>query len=552
MNFELLKSTIGIRNGSLTKSTVSLSAAKLTDNLADVFTHCYFDQTLVIDSPVLVDNDDETQTVVISGMSNYLNAPDLPVVLTCSLDSDGNVQLLARYEVLGANPGPNDWKFSKSFPDLPRVPDDREPLCFNRETGETCQPEVAPLDEYNFFNCSFVVSSRAMTDPESGAKLRWGINFIGSVRPEGVLAMTANVFKVTNDLPVSGTIRPPVRNETPAMLRTRFAGAGNADQYPWTVADEFDKGVPGVLLGVDIGFDYSMANDNILFSCNKIYIYSPPNRDWARMDVNPHFFPIQAFTGSIELPNADITAEMLIPFEFGIDQLLFISRFEAVSLENLDKLTGLAGSDEGRLSHMPKQIADMGDALGNLELTAMSFAIDYRKPADIDLTRISFTIGMQELNWDVWKGHTDVDNIYSIFEIDYPFKSAKAVGDPDFARQINVMVYGEMEIEGTPYSVYAESNDGFSVYAETDSGHVIPLGRLLNRCAPANPAPATLDVDLLRLSMAPGNPYNLAMAAAGSSYPAVVGDKEREQEPEPWKIPVGFMPLEVYDVLMFV
>ncbi|MDH3976185.1 MAG: hypothetical protein OEV42_18085 [Deltaproteobacteria bacterium] len=398
---------------------------------------------------------------------------------------------------------------------------------------------MVPLDEYLFFNSSFVVTSQAMAHPESGRDLQWGINFIGMVRPEGVLAMAANVFQSTIELPVSGTIRMPVRSEKPEMLRTLFTGDKAIYQYPWTVAGEIDKGVPGILLDIGIDVNYSMAKGNIEFSGDKICIYSPPNQDWMLSDTNPQFKPIQAFTGAIEVPEADIVADMLIPFELGIDQLLFISRFEGISLENLGKLTGITGSGEGLLSHMPEQISHLGDELGKLELTSMSVAIDYRKLSDIDVTNISFSIGMPELNWQVWEDHFGINNINCQFRIDYPFQSAKtATDDPDLVRNINLKVFGEMEVEEIPFLVSADSAEGFSVYAEMGAGHVIPLGKVLDKYAPAIPAPSNLDVDVFRLGVAPGRSYSLALAMT--------------QEPKPWKIPIGPRPLEVSNVSMFV
>ena len=167
------------------------------------FTLCYNDRTLSLTQIQLAKNDEKNQRIEITGVGSYLEVPNVKSRLESWLDENNQVQLTVCYQLVGANPGPNEWRFSKSFPDLPKTPDESQPILFDRETGESWQKERVPLDDFAFFNASFVASSCEIEDSQSQQPLKKGINFLAKIRPEGPLAIAANAFKVTTELPVA-------------------------------------------------------------------------------------------------------------------------------------------------------------------------------------------------------------------------------------------------------------------------------------------------------------------------------------------------------------
>ena len=123
MKFDDLKTKLGIKNGALSSNQVSISMQDMTDTIDDLIKYCYDSQPIQINNPKLEKTDDKVQSVTISGKASFLNVPDMPVNATWTVDKDGNVQAMLKYEVLNDAPGPNDWTFKKSFPDLPEVQD---------------------------------------------------------------------------------------------------------------------------------------------------------------------------------------------------------------------------------------------------------------------------------------------------------------------------------------------------------------------------------------------------------------------------------------------
>src|SRR5204863_4914225 len=101
-------------------------------------------------------DDDSNSTVVIRGTASFQNVTALPVELRASRDANGNVQIVLRYTLRGATPTATDWRFSTSFPNLPR-----------RLNGAavTDAASPAPLDTLDLFDTAFVVSNHVCADP---------------------------------------------------------------------------------------------------------------------------------------------------------------------------------------------------------------------------------------------------------------------------------------------------------------------------------------------------------------------------------------------------
>ncbi|MEM7039062.1 MAG: hypothetical protein AAF570_18940, partial [Bacteroidota bacterium] len=348
--------------------------------------------------------------------------------------------------------------------------------------------------------------------------------------PDGPLGIVKNIFNYTLELNVSGTIRQPLADETPATLKTMYQGAQTRFQYPWTIQEAHPKGVPGILLAVDLDIDYSLLKDKVQFVADKLWLYSPIHTDWQLPDTNPTFDNMQAFTGSIELPDADISMKMISPQYYGTDFFELQSQFEGLSIANLSKLAGLSGG-ENPLSSLPEEIQNIGDKLGGLSLSYATFKLDYSDITRPSVSNICFAIGMPELNWEIWKDKFELNNIFCEFRIDHPFATKNSADE----RHLAVTLYGQMEVGNVPVSVYATRDEGWTLYAEMDRGQTLPLKKLLSEYAPDLPPPSDLTIDTLRMSISPGRNYEFAMAMAR-------GDG--------WKIPLGPKEMTVRDVSM--
>ena len=535
MDFSTLQSLFGIRNNKTSSKTLSLKSTDFPDSAKAFFTNGFDNRALSLSQPELKENRPESGRIVVRGVASFLNVPNVDTCIQCWIDGSGNVQLIATYTLLGANPGPNDWCFSKSFPDLPRIPDNTKYLLFDRQTGESWQPTTITLDDFAFFNASFIVSSTAVTDPISQRPLQPGINFAAMIRPEGPIAITANAFQVTTELPVTGQIRLPVQGETPATLRTRFSENGSNFLFPWSVQDQFDDGVPGILLKVDIGIETSLGNKAVEIDGDGLLIYTPVNDDWMLTDTNPAFRPVQALTGSVNLPSANINTRISMPFEPGIDQWTGIAECEGLSLGNLSHMAGISGSKDGFLGHLPKELQKSAKVLGKLELSGFSVLVDYNDPKAISVNDITVVIGMPELNWEIWPDRFTLTNIAATFSVRHPFSTSASSTD---SRSIETKLTAQMLLGDTPCRVTASSWDGFALYAQMDAGYSIPLGRLLKQHAPDIPVPANMTISTLRLGVEPGQSYSMAMAFDGEdgSFP----------------IPIGPATLKVDDVSMYI
>lgn len=544
MNFSALTSTLGISNGVLTNQQIHIITNKLTPNINEVLEYCYGNEPLVINRAQLLRIDENTKTIEIQGTSKFLGARDesgnenLEVRAIFRLDADENVQMTVKYAILDQIPGPNQWRFPDSFPGLPTVPNYGEPLLFNPDIQEVVQVMVVPLNNYGefdfwFFDGYFIVASEPQRESEFEIDLSWGINFVSRIRPKGVLAVVKNLFDYNEELTMYGTIRLPLPHETPQALASKYPDSPVRFQYPWNVAEDFHKGIPGIFLQMDLEIDYRLANDKIEFKGNKFYMYTPISQEWVLPETNPQFVPIQGFTGEINLPEADISMDVVCPIHIGVDQLEIIGFFDGISLENISKLAGLTGSNDSPLGELPQTIQDVGDKLDKLALTGASIGIDYTNLSKIQITNTSFTVGMPELNLEIWEDHFELNNIFCHFELAYPF-SPKT--DPVHPRQLGVMVYGQIEVEGIPFNVYANKAEGFTFYAEMAERQDLPLKGILEKYAPQIPPPSDLSIDIFRVGISPGREYSMALALA--------------QGPNPWKIPLGPVGLLVKDVSM--
>jgi hypothetical protein len=531
MNFSELLGKLGIENGKFGNPNMTLATGTFGKNIDAIIEYCYDNAPIVISAPEITATDEAKGTLQVQGTAAYSGVKNLAAHASFTIDAQGEPQLLIRYILIDGPPKTNSWNFSQSFPQLPTVVDDSQATEFDRGTNTVKQSRFAPLTQLWLSDASYVVASRPQQDPVLDVPLEWGLNFVSHIKPEGFLGMIENVFKNTRQLTIYGTIRKPVSPETVSQLSSRFPTGLERFLYPWDVAADFDKGLPGIFLKVDLNLDYSILKDKIEFTAEQLLMYTPCAEGWVVEGSNPMFVPVQAYTGKISLPGTGIEMDMLAPIEPGRPELNLLAHFEGLSLDNLAHLAGLSGSGQDPFKSLPPEIQAMGDRLGDLQLTHAAVYLEFPSLDDVTLAYLSFTVGMPDLNWAVWKKVIVIDSVYCRFESYYPFHS-----DTDFLEppESIVTVYGKLEIESVPFDVYASDQEEFTVNAVMDRGQTIPLATIMKKYAPGIPAPGDLTIDSFKMAIAPNTGYSMALAMAS--------------HPHPWVIPVGPHQIMVDDV----
>ncbi|MDD7805451.1 MAG: hypothetical protein PUP46_07810 [Endozoicomonas sp. (ex Botrylloides leachii)] len=533
MDFATLQQYFSIKNNKLNRSTLSFNKKDFSGELSDFFSLCYQGYSLNLSQLNLIRIDEEQQQIEIAGIASYLNMPNISATLYCWLDNKQQVQLTIIYPLLGENPNANKWSFSKSFPDLPQTPDETQPLLFDRESGESWQKHRIFLDDIAFFNAAFIVSSCNGMTPDRQYPLKKGINFIASVYPEGPLAIAKHAFNINGALSVLGHIRLPMKGETTTKLRTQFMNTGGNYLFPWHVQNHIEYGLPGILLTVAVGIHDNFGENILRFSGDSLLIYTPISDDWVIPSTNPAFRPIQAFSGSLSLPGANINTAITLPFEPGINQWFGIAYCQGISIKNLSEMAMLSGSHDGFSSHIPKQLQALSKEFGRLELSGFSLLVDFSNLKAITVKRITVEVGIPELNWEIWPSKFELSNISCTFTLDNPFP----LDNKTVKRSINSKLQAQMNIGDVPCSVTADSRDGFTFYAQMNAGNTISLSSLLKKYAPSIPVLGQMTVSTLRLGISLNNSYSLAIAM---------------NEDDSFSIPIGSTTLDVNNVSMFV
>lgn len=534
MDFSELKTILGIENNTITSGVITIPANTLSDNINTLIEYCYDNQPIVINNAQFVSENASNNALIIRGKSSFLEVVDLDIEAKFEIDNQGEVQLAFKYLLIGEIPGANDWFFTRSFPQLPKVVDHNEPTYFNRQTQEVRQTLVAPLDKLFLFNTYFIVVSQAQQEQDFQVQLKWGINFVSHLRPQGFLGVIENLFQYTSYLTIYGTIRKPLPTETPQNFALQYSGKERF-LYPWDVAENEERGLQGILLQIDLSLDYEIFKGKIEFEAKKLYFYTPLNNNWLLPNTNPRFIPIQAYTGILELPGAEIKVDMVAPIQVGINELELIGSFEGFSLGNLAQLAGLTGSEEDPLESLPDEIKELGNQLGKLELINAGISIDYTRLDRITVSQTVFTIGMPDLKWQVWEDDFEIDSIFCTFDISYPFSTPVAAEFLE-ERVVDITLYGNLAIENVPFTIYASSLEEYTVNAEMAEAQTLPLPRIMEKYAPGIPAPSDLTINIFRIGIAPRREYSMALAMA--------------QEPNPWVIDLGPENLMVEDVAL--
>ena len=287
MNYPTLRKALEIKSGTVRISNDSIP------NIAGILKSCYAGQPIVFSEAEPGTGDDTNETVVIKGKSSFLNRTGLTAIATLKLDKDGKVLMSLKY-ALPVEPGNGTrWKFSDSFPNLPKVIDWR-----NGTYGNALRP---PLDDLEFDEASFVVFNQEPPEND-GVKLKSGINFLGKMRvpskdstplpgqdqPNLIGSVMKRAFGYDRQhLTVFGTV----------VLEGNGAQALEPRQYPWSANG---PPVPGILLQANLGLPLPLGKSHgsgLTFDHVWFRIYSPTSQEWLSSNVT--YEPVMAYTGAL-------------------------------------------------------------------------------------------------------------------------------------------------------------------------------------------------------------------------------------------------------------
>ncbi|MEL6534524.1 MAG: hypothetical protein AAFQ98_03890 [Bacteroidota bacterium] len=500
----------------LESGIASLDAGDLTDGFDNLIRYQNANTPFLL-KEATVKESSESQFVV-TGKMDYLNTLDLPTEIHVSLSPDQEAQVTLRMRLLA--PGKkqaNTWVFSHSFPDLPLVPDQSV-----IEMPDVESPiELPYLDRLDISDAEFILTTHDHLDPIRQAPLKAGLNFVSNLRPEGMLGVLEYAFAGDADMLLYGTIRFPRATEVTQALAPQ--------ESIWQVTE-----APGIHLKATLGIGFSLGSA-LTFGDTALQIYSPITSEWQYK--NPTFEPVHGYTGTLEIPSADITLSLSSYLTLGSSEAYFRADAEGITLNKLTDLLDISGSDSLQ-SKLPNSLSSALDTLTSLELTRMGFNLQWADGLP-QVSAVDLTIGFPSLNWEIWDDHFILSSLICDIYIDNPFASPwvdnpslpeSSVGKPHFGLTLR----GLLAIEGVNLNVETRSKEDWKVYAYMPRGEQIPLGKLMSQWVPGIPSPADLTIDQLSVGFKAGESYDFSMTLAS--------------QPKPWSIPIGSTQLSISDV----
>jgi len=479
-----------------------MSANRLDGNLpvvdgkltltADTLPGSQFGELLTLyngDMPMVIEGAQKQSTadaVTVTGTCDFMNVAALPVTAVFTEDS-GTPDATLRFTLVGDAPGPDAWRFSRSFPQLP---------LFTDVKGDSDPPPVF-LDTLALSNSDFVLTTLSdLTDEATGAALAFGLNFVGTLKPASVLGMFGTLVGVDEVVTLYGPINAPEPAEVTPPLDTLI--------YPW----EATWRVVGISLRADLGIDLKIAGSNLLFHQTELRIYSPTSTDW--FDENPTYVPTRAVSGTLDVPSAGISAEMTARLLQNSTGMTLDGVFTGLSLANLAKLFDLAGGGD-LFDLLPDDIKKYGEALGGLSLTASSLSFE----DDLTPASVSITVGMPNVQTSVLSFFV-IESVFANFVIDTPFSDGRSVG---------LILSGTMDVAGKPFGVVVDVSN-LSGRATLEQGVMLPLSDLFEEIGLTSPS--DLSVQMMDLSVSPTQGY---------SFDALMADKPA------WELDLGPVPM---------
>ncbi|MCY4045395.1 MAG: hypothetical protein OXE99_09965 [Cellvibrionales bacterium] len=507
MNFDALKSALTLDN----QGTLTIEKGQFTPNIDTLIAQCYFNiynnnQTgiAIHNAAITVNNG----SIDVSGSATFLKTnitatgANLNVSGTFRVDDSGDVQLLLRYALLSDAPGPNDWKFSDTFADMPVVTD------YDKPVNES---SILFLDEFYLYGAGFVVSSQALTADENtwNVPLIAGINFVSDLKPQGILGIIESTFNQAQPLVVSGPIYLPQISEV-IPPREPFV-------FPWQNTGV--ESLPGIHLKVKLA-DLDIGNN--AFKDVYLQIYTPVSQDW--LTANASQTPLICFTGGFNFSSdQDVSMDLVAEYQPGAQDLYLVGVGHGLSIKNLAEMAHLTGGDDSS-SALPDTLEPLVSALSAIELQSIGLGLSLGSfPPSINYAM--FSIGLSDVDWQIWEGHFAITDLGCRFEVFNPFDR--------ITRQMEVTLIAKTELEGHELDIYASSRDRFTFYANLENA-TIPLSSMMSNLGVDLPKPSDLTIDSLRVGIAPGRSYSLALFMA--------------RTPNTWKIDLGPKTLAISDV----
>lgn len=520
-------------------STVTISTETLPGSFADFLQSYYGKQgrQIVISNAQLA-TDDARGVVTITGRANVLDAANLPVAASFSLDPAGNVAAALRYTLLDLGGASSGWKFSQLLPDLPgEVGPPARALAAQmgmrsleaRRAG-LLPLEPALLDRLSFIGAALLVTTGAYTDPETQVHFDGGgIHFLGQLQPASLLGPLGAAMEGTHTVAVQGEIGV-LADPTQAVLPILSRDPAAPTIYPW----EVEPALPGVHLQAALGLDTHLGK--LELRDTTLRLYSPPSEELVSNE-DP-LRPTLAVTGRFQIPSAGVEIDAIVRMPSmpsgaaslagqisGQTDTFLEARCQGLSIANLAAMADLAGSGDSS-SALPDSLAGVIRALAKLELTDIALLLS-AGTGGASVSWASFAVGAPGARWAVWKDVLAVTDLGLRIGVTDPFGTGGA-------RRTDVMVKGTAVIEGVPIEVVASTDkSGFSLTGVLLAKQTLPLASLMKTWSPKLPAPGDLTIDQLRVSLASGGALRLSGALAEST---------------PWKIHVGPGSLAIEDV----
>ena len=492
--FDELVSRLTPQNGQ-----INIQQGHLDDNF-DSFLKLYSQEgkSIAIDNASIT-TDDANQTVKVLGTSSFLNVPNMPLTATFHLDAKGDVRAVLKYSIIDATKTPSFWKFTDSFKTLPAF-------------GDTEAASGCMLDDLEFTVAYFITATHAGYDTTLGIDLDSGINFGGIMKPNAQLGVLKNRLNETDPLNVSGFINIP-GDEKYMYSPYLEHDVSTRRSYPWNVGNQ----LPGIHLHVDLGIESELGSASFN---NSIYqIYTPLKMAWK--NLGKVYEPIAAYTGTLDLPKANISLDMI--GEINDETVAIEAICEGVSVGNLAALADLLGGDDSLMNTLPEVMMKPLKALKKLELTNLAFSFSYGEKG-FSIGYLAAQVAMEDLNWQIWDDHIVVNELGCRFAVLSPFSNP----------QFETGFWGKTEIEGVEIDLEANSRDAYMISMRLGEAQTLPLKGIMKKFAPEIPALPDLTINDMALMISIGNFISFSGGLA--------------QKPESWELDLGPQKLTFSDV----
>ncbi|HEX6940478.1 MAG TPA: hypothetical protein VF158_13770, partial [Longimicrobiales bacterium] len=446
----------------------------------------------------------EGETVRVTGRASLLGVPEMSATATAAPGPDGPV-VTVRFHLIDGPAGPNAWRFSTSFPDLP--PFYAGPKTSPARGAGTATEPANLLDRLVLSDAAFVITTaNAGTDTVTGAAIRAGLNFVALCTPTGLVGMLGSVMSGGGPVRLSGPIVVPKPTE-----RTLPFPSMPALRFPWQLPEP----APGIHLTADLGIDETLGGA-LRFHDFGLRIYTPTTRAWA--EANPTYWQTFAAVGTLEVPSADLSLEITTLNPSSAHWMTLFGTFEGVTFGKLAQLLDLAGG--GDLAEwLPEDVQGALDALDSLSLDALKLQIG----AGLKIEAVGLVVGMTDLDTTVLPGFT-VRSLRADFNVADPFGKD---------RRLAVSLGGDLEFLGASFAVDVAFPEVYASARLTEDA-ALPLGALFEQLG--LPAPPALTINDLELDIAKDGSYSVAAVIA---------------EDPPWTLDLGPVPLTVSDVRVF-